>query len=801
MVATRRGTRVGPEEIKETGADMGGQAENAADVDASTTPADTQSQAIKGPPSEEQSGIINEDSDVSKAPKSTSQTVTRSRRRSGQSDGEVSEADSTSSSHSLRMTRSRQSLTRPTDSSRTLRLRRSVVVTDPILELKEDAELSEAESNCSSVSARDTRRRSTRAKTSGSQMSVLASGTVSEVIEISDSESNCSSASGVISRRTRSAKIQAKLVKCPPPPPSKIEEVSDAESCSSGISENPVARRVRQRTRSTTQQGDKGLSPETATKNSLKPETPKKPIPERIASEGEQNLFSPRRSLRTRHISEQEHVNTSKDMNRSASSTKREVLSTPIKDSQEPLDLPKINQHSANLSNEVIDLEQMPAETSITNMDSKNRSYESIDLEQDPEEPSQISKEAEDRSVEIIDLEEEESAEPSKETANISKEPIDLEQEALDSSNNSKELSSPVVSDPVDIHSQILEGTSHKLDGKSSSKGFGSNDNLSSHPNISLYLDSDESEGSQHSDDAEESTDDEEMEEEAENAIGSRKSKEQPSADALGDGLFVIDTVPGLDPIKTYYVDHKKDTAKSINEESEEEEESDEDFIDEDEEEEEDDENDLLNRPNPALKLSSSIKTGLNIKDLGGLCISFDGEKPNPGPSLLKKMKKDHSKLDEIMKKSVITPDIEKKESIKPYKESINKLKQQRKEEREKTTGLGWFDMKAPEMTEELKNDLKALKMRAAMNPKRFYKKNDRDGFPKYFQVGTVVDSPLDFYHSRIPKKERKRTLVDELLADSEFRRYNKKKYREIMAEKAAMAEGKKKRKKKTFRK
>lgn len=40
------------------------------------------------------------------------------------------------------------------------------------------------------------------------------------------------------------------------------------------------------------------------------------------------------------------------------------------------------------------------------------------------------------------------------------------------------------------------------------------------------------------------------------------------------------------------------------------------------------------------------------------------------------------------------------------------------------------------------------------------------------FQVGTVLDSPADFYHARIPKKERKKTIVEELLADSEFRRY-----------------------------
>lgn len=39
------------------------------------------------------------------------------------------------------------------------------------------------------------------------------------------------------------------------------------------------------------------------------------------------------------------------------------------------------------------------------------------------------------------------------------------------------------------------------------------------------------------------------------------------------------------------------------------------------------------------------------------------------------------------------------------------------------------------------------------------------------FQIAKVVDNPADFYHSRIPKKQRKRTLVDELLADADFRR------------------------------
>lgn len=45
------------------------------------------------------------------------------------------------------------------------------------------------------------------------------------------------------------------------------------------------------------------------------------------------------------------------------------------------------------------------------------------------------------------------------------------------------------------------------------------------------------------------------------------------------------------------------------------------------------------------------------------------------------------------------------------------------------------------------------------------------------------MDSPLDYYNNRLTRKERKRTLVDELLADAEFNKYNKRKYREIIEE------------------
>nr|XP_060629948.1 deoxynucleotidyltransferase terminal-interacting protein 2 isoform X1 [Anolis sagrei ordinatus] len=259
------------------------------------------------------------------------------------------------------------------------------------------------------------------------------------------------------------------------------------------------------------------------------------------------------------------------------------------------------------------------------------------------------------------------------------------------------------------------------------------------------------------------------------------------------EGLFVIDKTPGLDSSKPYYLEEKDAADDERSKESSE-------FEDSEEEEESIDKNKKqLNVNNKFLSLSSRIDPGLSIKQLGGLYISFDAGKKKSGSHRVVPPKE--KKKDELLQKSIITPDFEKKECIPPLKESLHQLKKQRRAERAKTTGSGWFGMKAPEMTEELKNDLTALKMRKAIDPKRFYKKNDREGLPRYFQVGTVVDSPVDFYHARIPKKERKKTIVEELLADSEFRRYNKRKYQDIIAEKAALAAGKKHRKKKKFHK
>ncbi|GFR02433.1 deoxynucleotidyltransferase terminal-interacting protein 2 [Trichonephila clavata] len=180
---------------------------------------------------------------------------------------------------------------------------------------------------------------------------------------------------------------------------------------------------------------------------------------------------------------------------------------------------------------------------------------------------------------------------------------------------------------------------------------------------------------------------------------------------------------------------------------------------------------------NKSIKLSSSLDAG---EAYNGSYINFYAEGNNIQNHLKKQKEILQKTLDEKLKKSIVCqPDFPKLEQVPSFR-SKNQIKKQSKKERIKTTGDQWYNMRAPEMTEEKKNDLMIIQLRNALDPKRFYKRSANKINSKYFEVGTFVESPVDFYSSRIPKKQRKQTLVDELLADAEFRRYQKKKYTEI---------------------
>jgi hypothetical protein len=89
--------------------------------------------------------------------------------------------------------------------------------------------------------------------------------------------------------------------------------------------------------------------------------------------------------------------------------------------------------------------------------------------------------------------------------------------------------------------------------------------------------------------------------------------------------------------------------------------------------------------------------------------------------------------------------------------------------------GPAWFGLGAPQMTPELKRDLRLLKLRGAFDPKRFYKSSDSSKLPTHFAIGTVVETAADFYAARLHKSERKRTLAEEIMADDGVSAFRKR--------------------------
>ena len=99
--------------------------------------------------------------------------------------------------------------------------------------------------------------------------------------------------------------------------------------------------------------------------------------------------------------------------------------------------------------------------------------------------------------------------------------------------------------------------------------------------------------------------------------------------------------------------------------------------------------------------------------------------------------------------------------------------------------------MKRVELTEELKADLRALRMRNQLFSDRFYKTNDSKKLPEYFQIGTIVDDPRNL-GGRLTKKERKGTLAQQFLGDDQANGFSKRKYEQLNEKKRRMGDKKK---------
>ncbi|KAI0118936.1 Fcf2 pre-rRNA processing-domain-containing protein [Nemania sp. FL0031] len=121
----------------------------------------------------------------------------------------------------------------------------------------------------------------------------------------------------------------------------------------------------------------------------------------------------------------------------------------------------------------------------------------------------------------------------------------------------------------------------------------------------------------------------------------------------------------------------------------------------------------------------------------------------------------------------------------------VPKARKSKKEMAHKANaGPQWFNIPATDLTPELRRDLQLLKMRDVLDPKRHYKKDASRGIPEFSQVGTVIPGPTDYFNARMTKKERNRTLLQDVLEAEDTTRRFKSKYGEIQAAKTSGKKG-----------
>lgn len=107
------------------------------------------------------------------------------------------------------------------------------------------------------------------------------------------------------------------------------------------------------------------------------------------------------------------------------------------------------------------------------------------------------------------------------------------------------------------------------------------------------------------------------------------------------------------------------------------------------------------------------------------------------------------------------------------------------KKQHSEPTNKEWFTLPTPtgEFAHRVQRDLQLIKHRAALDPKRHYKKEQWNP-PERFAVGTIIEDNSEFFSGRLPRKQRGETMLSTLLKDTDSKSYLKRKYGEIQNEK-----------------
>ncbi|XP_025893751.1 deoxynucleotidyltransferase terminal-interacting protein 2 isoform X2 [Nothoprocta perdicaria] len=598
-------------------------------------------------------------------------------------------------------------------------------VAKSVAEPQADGDVSETESNCSSVSGlqtpliiRVTRRRQivvpyqpdSPAKRRQDRTAFLKElMNTQDEDDVSEAESCSSAVSGVrtpnVTKSTRSRQ-RRKKVQSEPIFEAQGEDVSDAETCCFLTEPSVTTKRI---TRSMQMKSQKENAEQIekankiASEDQILIEDTAKLEPTTLSSSGPAAKCLSEAEDSLAQGDKEPSPLRSKHSPRSANTTLSEDVKQDFLNDTTPSSPAKVTQRSITESprkNAVKDIQAIAADGSKEVCSQVQEKCNQIYMA--GEEPKSMDLALTDHTSVKQSLKSPGQVTPNKSKKDLQQEGADNEVAVQESFNHADELSvdkpCDVVSSPqkekaiaqvtgsIGGESRMLEtggdSDENETGQYSEPESHGSGRSNSKNDSFTLFLNKDESDESENSDIADTCIEEEEL-------INTRANKRTPSfkkslkEDTLhAEGLFVIDTEPGMGSSQQYYLDRvdlvsdagTEHEGGAKGEESSDVEDAEEDLIDE---EEKDKQEVVLQNKKNVLHLSSSIDPGLNIKKLGGLYISFDAKKQKSRSNVIKQLKE--KKQDELLQKSIITPDFEKKECVPPFRESLHQLKKQRK--------------------------------------------------------------------------------------------------------------------------
>lgn len=135
----------------------------------------------------------------------------------------------------------------------------------------------------------------------------------------------------------------------------------------------------------------------------------------------------------------------------------------------------------------------------------------------------------------------------------------------------------------------------------------------------------------------------------------------------------------------------------------------------------------------------------------------------------------------ELADKRFIRPGFEQQYTLDYLHVGKRAQKKRNREARAQNAGADWFNIKAPELDDNIKLDLEVVKMRRALFKKHQYKRKATEEINPHFHLGKVIEDGSEFYSSRIPRKQRGTSIVDELVKDSQFMKSTKERYGNIV--------------------